>query len=587
MVKLRSRFIIASISLILLVLFGLGFILGQILKVTYETKLNDELHMKTLLVREVIEQQGITDTNVKQEVRKLSQELNAWITIFSTDQQVMANYNGNPDNIIVKNVDFSYKTNTTYFQREEKQNVLYYALPISDKDETIGFIRLCISDTELNDVNKKIWNLIVVTLSIAGIMLILLLAKITGQFIQPIEDVTRVSRELAKGNFQARTYEQNVDETGELSQSINVLARNLQQMTKSYEMQQERLETLIENMGSGLLLIDDRGYITLVNRSCKEMFHFQVSDWLNKLYYEVIPYDEVVNVIEEIFMTEQNVRQQMLLPIGIERRHFDVYSAPILGAGDVLKGIVLVFHDITELKKLEQMRKDFVANVSHELKTPITSIKGFSETLLDGAMEQKELREQFLTIILEESERLQNLIQELLDLSKIEQEYFQLNWETIDLTNTFEDVLFILHHKVTEKEITLTKDIVGHTTVLADPERVKQIMLNIIANAINYTPAQGRVEVSLIEKKEQVDFVVKDTGIGMEESEISRIFERFYRIDKARSRNSGGTGLGLAIVKHLVEAHHGKISVQSEKEKGSTFTITFFKNPIEKKEHLT
>lgn len=587
MVKLRSRFIIASISLILLVLFGLGFILGQILKVTYETKLNDELHMKTLLVREVIEQQGITDTNVKQEVRKLSQELNAWISIFSTDQQVMANYNGNPDNIIVKNVDFSYKTNTTYFQREEKQNVLYYALPISDKDETIGFIRLCISDTELNDVNKKIWNLIVVTLSIAGIMLILLLAKITGQFIQPIEDVTRVSRELAKGNFQARTYEQNVDETGELSQSINVLARNLQQMTKSYEMQQERLETLIENMGSGLLLIDDRGYITLVNRSCKEMFHFQVSDWLNKLYYEVIPYDEVVNVIEEIFMTEQNVRQQMLLPIGIERRHFDVYSAPILGAGDVLKGIVLVFHDITELKKLEQMRKDFVANVSHELKTPITSIKGFSETLLDGAMEQKELREQFLTIILEESERLQNLIQELLDLSKIEQEYFQLNWETIDLTNTFEDVLFILHHKVTEKEITLTKDIVGHTTVLADPERVKQIMLNIIANAINYTPAQGRVEVSLIEKKEQVDFVVKDTGIGMEESEISRIFERFYRIDKARSRNSGGTGLGLAIVKHLVEAHHGEISVQSEKEKGSTFTITFFKNPIEKKEHLT
>ncbi|WP_062199136.1 two-component system histidine kinase PnpS [Massilibacterium senegalense] len=587
MVKLRSRFIMASISLILLVLFGLGFILGQILKITYEAKLNDELHMKTLLVREVMEQQGITDTNVTQEVRKLSQELNAWITVFSTDQQVMANYNGNPDNIIVKNVDFSYKTNTTYFQREENQNVLYYALPITEKNETIGFIRLCISDTELNDVNKKIWNLIVITLSIAGIMLILLLAKITGQFIQPIEDVTRVSRELAKGNFQARTYEQNVDETGELSQSINVLARNLQQMTKSYEMQQERLETLIENMGSGLLLIDDRGYITLVNRSCKEMFHFEVSDWLNKLYYEVIPYDEVVNMIEEIFMTEQNVRQQMLLPIGIERRHFDVYSAPILGAGDVLKGIVLVFHDITELKKLEQMRKDFVANVSHELKTPITSIKGFSETLLDGAMEQKELREQFLTIILEESERLQNLIQELLDLSKIEQEYFQLNWETIDLTNTFEDVLFILHHKVTEKEITLTKNIVGDTIVLADPERVKQIMLNIIANAINYTPAQRRVEVSLIEKKEQVDFVVKDTGIGMEESEISRIFERFYRIDKARSRNSGGTGLGLAIVKHLVEAHHGEISVQSEKEKGSTFTITFFKNPIEKKEHLT
>lgn len=582
MVKLRTRFIMTTISLILLVLFSLGFVLGQILKVTYEEKLNDEMRAKTLLIREIVKQTKTDELALKKELKTVSKELDGRITIFSKHQEVIASDNGNPANIDSQKVEFPSNYDTHYFERDENEGILYYALPIQEDDkETIGYIQFSIPDTELTDVIQKIWSLITITLTIAGFILILFLVKIMEQFIKPVEAATRVSKELAKGNFKARTYEENVDETGELSQSINILARNLQQMTKSYEVQQERLETLIENMGSGLILIDERGYITLVNRSCKEMLQFQLSDWLNKLYYEAIHYDEVVSIIEEIFMTEQNTRKQLVLSIGIERRHFDVYSAPILSTGQLLKGIVLVFHDITELKKLEQMRKDFVANVSHELKTPITSIKGFAETLLDGAMEQKELREQFLTIILEESERMQSLILELLDLSKIEQEYFQLNWEKVSLEELLLDVLLILKQKASEKNIELTQNVSGQTIIFADPFRVKQIMLNIIANAIHYTKQDGQIEVALVENEETVEFIVKDTGIGMDEVEISRIFERFYRIDKARSRNSGGTGLGLAIVKHLVEAHDGTIAVQSKKGQGSIFNISFKKQLIE------
>jgi two-component system phosphate regulon sensor histidine kinase PhoR len=349
-------------------------------------------------------------------------------------------------------------------------------------------------------------------------------------------------------------------------------------MTKAQEMQQDRLRTLIENMGSGLILIDGRGYVNLINRAYKETFHVEQSDYLYRLYYEALEHKEVVELVEEIFMTEVRVRKQLVLPLKIERRHFEVYGAPIIGTNDEWKGIVLVFHDITELKKLEQMRKDFVANVSHELKTPITSIKGFSETLLDGAMNDKETLKYFLSIILKESERLQSLIEDLLDLSKIERQGFKLNMDYVDIHELLEDILIIIEVKAKEKEIDLEllkakRDLF----IFGDNPRLKQIFINLINNALAYTPSGGKVSVTVQDAGDKVEITVSDTGIGMEEEEIPRIFERFYRVDKARSRNSGGTGLGLAIVKHLVEAHHGSITVASKVNSGTAFKVKLSK----------
>jgi two-component system phosphate regulon sensor histidine kinase PhoR len=365
-----------------------------------------------------------------------------------------------------------------------------------------------------------------------------------------------------------------MDEMGRLNSTMNILARNLQEMVKVKEMQQDRLSVLIENIGAGLILIDSLGYINLINKGYKEIFDVNPDHYLNKLYYEVIDQKEICRIIEEIFITEQAVSKHIILPLRIERRYFDVYAVPIIGKNKVWKGVLLVFHDITDIKKLEQMRKDFVANVSHELKTPVTSIKGFSETLLDGAMNDKQALEEFLSIILKESDRLQSLILDLLELSKIEQQGFRLNVHEFDIVAVLKEIITMLLNKAEEKNIVLEFQSKKEQVFLeGDIYRLKQVFINLIGNAIAYTTEKGEITVIVNDGDEDVQVIVKDTGVGIEKDKIPRIFERFYRVDRDRSRNSGGTGLGLAIVKHIVEAHNGKINVISELGKGSEFII--------------
>jgi two-component system phosphate regulon sensor histidine kinase PhoR len=426
---------------------------------------------------------------------------------------------------------------------------------------------------------KGLWGVLAVSLGIVLFLIILLAIKIKVRYSKPIAAATNVANELAKGNYRARTSVEEMDEMGILNSSINILARNLQEMVKANEMQQDRLSVLIENIGAGLILIDSRGFINLINKGYKKIFGVDPNEYLNRLYYEVIEHQDVRKLIEEIFITEQNVSKQMLLPLAIERRYFDVYGVPIIGTNNVWKGVLLVFHDITDIKKLENTRKDFVANVSHELKTPVTSIKGFSETLLDGAMNDKRALKEFLTIILKESDRLQSLINDLLELSKIENQDFKLHIGPFDILQSLNDVIALLTNKAAAKNITLQLQCSENKVVVeADIHRIKQVFINLIGNAIAYTPQDGQVTVHVRESENAVGVIVKDTGIGIEKTEIPRIFERFYRVDRARSRNSGGTGLGLAIVKHIVEAHRGNIKVKSELGKGSEFIIELNKH---------
>ncbi|WP_052363573.1 cell wall metabolism sensor histidine kinase WalK [Geomicrobium sp. JCM 19037] len=240
-----------------------------------------------------------------------------------------------------------------------------------------------------------------------------------------------------------------------------------------------------------------------------------------------------------------------------------------------LEGVVIVLHDISDLKRLEQMRKDFVANVSHELKTPVTSLKGFAETLLDGSHEDPVIRKQFLEIIGKESSRLQDLIEDLLELSRIEHHTFQLHPSAFFLTEVISESLTLLHKKAEKKHIRLEERFHEEMEMVGDAARIKQLVINLVTNAIVYTPENGHVTVEAFRDEESHRCViqVKDNGIGIDEQSLPRIFERFYRVDRARSRNSGGTGLGLAIVKHLVEAQQGTITAESTVNKGTTFTV--------------
>ncbi|KAA9031713.1 two-component system histidine kinase PnpS [Niallia endozanthoxylica] len=587
MTKFRTRLFFTLITILVIVLVCLGLILGQLFKHYYINTFDERLKKENALVASYIEDQGGIDEFSQEKISAISSVLDARITVIDREGNIVSD-SGELDDISKendKNVIEAIIENDTDYVNELNDSTLindfhtkYYWKPINTNDSNSGFVLISTKMTELKKAYSQTGWLLTICFSFAFIVIIILGRMIMNRYAKPIERATNVAYELAKGNYQARTYEDQVGEIGMLNSSLNILARNLQDMRKSHEMQKDRLSTLIESIGSGLLLIDSRGYISLINRTYKEVFNVKTSEYLYKLYYEVIEHRDIKRMIEDIFMTEQKLKKQVVIPLKIERRHFEVYGVPIIGTNDVWKGILLVFHDITEIKKLEQMRKDFVANVSHELKTPVTSIKGFSETLLDGAMENKDTLEAFLNIILKESDRLQSLINDLLELSKIEHEGFSLTLQTFNLTDLLEDTIRMMEGKAKDKNITILFE--THPSQLSlegDVYRLKQVFINIISNAVLYTPIGGKVYINVEETKKTVIVHIKDTGMGIEEKEIPRIFERFYRVNKARDRDSGGTGLGLAIVKHLLEAHKGKITVDSELGKYTVFSIELLK----------
>lgn len=587
MYKYKLRLTFSLLSVILVVLIAVGILLAQLFKGFYFEHLSDRMAKEARLVAITVAEIGLDHFDLDKTVANIGEQLEVRVTVTLDDGTVIAETDANPltmeNHLLRPEIQEAIKKNegrAVRYSDTVDADLLYYAVKIQTDSGVGGYVRLGITIAELKEVHRTIFWVIAAIFSIAFIILTTVSSRITNEMTKPIEEATVVANQLADGNYRARTTEGKQDETGNLSKSLNVLAKNLEAITKTHQAQQERLETLIENMGSGLILINTKGDITLMNRSCKEIFQENTDEWLHQIYYKVINHKEIVKFIQDLFLTEKPQRKNIVLPMQFGIRHFDVHGAPIISSGveEELKGVVLVFHDITELKKLEQMRKDFVANVSHELKTPVTSVKGFTETLLDGAAEDHELRNKFLKIIWSESERLQSLIQDLLDLSKIEQSQFRLSLKKTSIIEITDDVLFMLGAKAEEKELSLTKQVEGNGIVNGDPLRLKQIIINLVNNAIMYTPQGGKIEVLIKDDRNNTIFTVKDTGIGISQQELPRIFERFYRVDRARSRNSGGTGLGLAIVKHLVEAHKGEMQVESKVGVGTTFTIIFKKN---------
>lgn len=580
MIKFRSKLLLATISLIAFAMFILGVLLVQLFESNNYQNFEKNIQKQAILIVKYIKENGGVSDFLNNPEAKASLELvDKSVTIVSESKEIKY--------ISKQPKGISREQHASFITKEIKDGMKghdelegivdfhYFWYPVKSKTGTLeGYVVITSELQDMRELSKQSWLLLLGALTLSLMFISVVTGKIATRFTKPIEAATNTAIELAKGNFRARTYENPTDETKMLSTSINILARNLQEMENSSEMQQDRLSTLIENIGSGVLLIDSKGYITLMNKTYKQLFNVSPTQFLYRLYYEALPFKDVILLIEEIFMTEKSIKKQMFLSLQIERKHFEVYGAPIIGNTDEWKGIVLVFHDISELKKLEQMRKDFVANVSHELRTPVTSIKGFSETLLDGDLKNEKTIRDFLTIILNESDRLQTLIQELLELSKIEKSEFKISITKLDLNNLLSETCSIFEQKANKRGIKFHLEEAKQPVIIeGDPYRLKQVFINLISNAINYTQTGGKVEVIVSENDRFVSVEVKDTGIGIEKKEIPRIFERFYRVNRDRSRNSGGTGLGLAIVKHLVEAHKGLLQVISEPGKGTSFIV--------------
>lgn len=402
--------------------------------------------------------------------------------------------------------------------------------------------------------------------------IILLFYQVYKNYVRPVKHLVETIESLVSGNYKVRVHEDFHADTGRLQGAINELARHLQDLNRQEKMHARQLNSVIENMASGVMLIDQQGYVHLVNKRFVDLFGLTRERYTDSLYYDVLDQSQIHETVQEVFLYEQPIKNEMTLTKELMTYYLEVIGAPYFNQKHDLRGAVLVFHDVTEFKRLEQMRKDFVANVSHELRTPITSIKGFAETMLDDELD-KQLEQHFLSIIHKESHRLQLLIQDLLDLSKLEKADFHLNYQTIHVDSLIRESVEMTKVQAKEKSIALTIAGENELVLSADYDRLKQVILNLIYNAINYTPNGGKVTVAAYNSSGYIKIEVSDTGMGIAPEALPRIFERFYRVDKARSRNTGGTGLGLSITKHIVEAHDGQIFVDSVVDQGSTFTI--------------
>ncbi|GIO21709.1 two-component system histidine kinase PnpS [Oceanobacillus sp. J11TS1] len=416
------------------------------------------------------------------------------------------------------------------------------------------------------------WIFILAIILVEFLVISIIFMQFYNKYTRPLRKASKAVNEMIKGNYAARFYNGNSEEMEELSKNINKLARNMSEITIQEQMHAEQLTSIIDNMKNGLALIDEKGYVHLVNRGFVEMFHGNEKQYRGHLYYDVFENEAMHEVVQNTFLYEKPVKNQFKNKRGLAKNYMEVIAAPIFNERNFVKGAVLVIYDITELKRLEKMRKDFVANVSHELRTPITSIRGFAETLKEKQHDEK-AAEEFIEIIYKESHRLQLLIEDLLELSRLEREGFQLERQNFDVKQMVDAVVPSLRKKAEKKDLNLTVSIPSDVTVYADAGKLQQVIINLVDNAINYTPSGGSVNLTMIEDGNRVHFTVKDTGIGMEKKAIPRVFERFYRVDKDRSRNTGGTGLGLAIVKHIVEVHQGEITLESDINKGTTVHV--------------
>ncbi|MEC0280749.1 two-component system histidine kinase PnpS [Bacillus halotolerans] len=570
MIKYRVRLFSVLVVCMIVVFSVLGLFLQQLFESSDQKKSEEHIEKEAKYMASLLDAGNLNDQANEKVIKDAGSALDVEASVIDTEGKVLYGSDGSAaDSSQIQALVSGHEG-----VLEKEENMLYYGLSLRSKGEKTGYVLLT-SREESSGLNGEMWGMLTASLCTAFIIIVFFYSNMTSRYKRSIEAATNMATELSKGNYDARTYGGYIRRSDKLGRAMNSLAVDLMEMTRTQEMQRDRLLTVIENIGSGLIMIDGRGFINLVNRSYAKQFHVNPNQMLRRLYHDAFEHEEVIQLVEEIFMTETKKCKLLRLPIKIERCYFEVDGVPIMGPDDEWKGIVLVFHDMTETKKLEQMRKDFVANVSHELKTPITSIKGFTETLLDGAMEDKEALSEFLSIILKESKRLQSLVQDLLDLSKIEQQNFTLSIETFDAAKMLADIETLLKHKATERGISLQLNVPKDPLYVAgDPYRLKQVFLNLVNNALTYTPEKGSVAINVKPGETEIQIEVSDTGIGIQKEEIPRIFERFYRVDKDRSRNSGGTGLGLAIVKHLIEAHEGKIDVTSEPGRGTVFTVT-------------
>jgi two-component system, OmpR family, phosphate regulon sensor histidine kinase PhoR len=450
--------------------------------------------------------------------------------------------------------------------------LMYVALPVRDADRVVGVVRLALPllavTSSYDEINRVMLAGGLVALAVAfGIGVF-----VAGRVTRPVVEMQEIARQMSEGHFAVRAPVRSEDELGALGRALNVMVLRLREQIANIEAERAKATAILDGMVEGVVAVDGQECILLMNERARTMFGVGSGRGDGKPFLEVIRNAD----LHEIFRSSRTaggVRHQELRLTHPAGRILRVTAVPLRLAGEE-PGLVMVSDDVTELRRLEHVRTEFIANVSHELRTPLTAIQGYLETLLGGALDEPEHARRFVEIALRHTERLGRLLNDLTDLSNIELGKVSLRLAPTAVRPLVDSVLELVSGKARDGGVALHAEVSETITVLADHDRLLQILINLADNAVKYTPAGGAVTLRAhATPAGPVELSVSDTGIGIPRADLPRITERFYRVDKARSRELGGTGLGLAIVKHLVLAHGGDLAIESEEGRGTTVRV--------------
>jgi two-component system phosphate regulon sensor histidine kinase PhoR len=446
------------------------------------------------------------------------------------------------------------------------ESFLYVAVPIMAGEDIVAVLRVSVPVSDIESSLAELrTNVIALTSLVVAIALVVALIS-SRSLTRPIRELSVASKRLASGDFRTRVLLKNRDELRDLADSFNEMGERLEGLFGELTRTGEELRSIVASIQDGLIVLDGEGKILLANDSFRKMVG--MDDVEEKPFWEVIRVAEFGDLVKAV----SDAKASHVQEIGLNDR---VY----LSSGSYLaswSGVVVVIHDITEIKSVEQVKKDFVINLSHELRTPLTAIKGFLETL-EGEVSGE--GERYLSIVRRHTDRLAHIVEDLLLLSELEDRQTQLTFDEVDLSELIADVLRIFEQPARKKDLKI--DLVGSDAgpaIKGDRFKLEQVFINLVANAVKYTE-KGGITVEVDWDDSNATVVVTDTGIGISEEHLPRIFERFYVVDKSRSRRVGGTGLGLSIVKHIVLLHNGSVHVESSEGEGTRFTVKLPANP--------
>lgn len=581
--RLLWRLYPTYLAITLIALLAITLYATHALKQFHIARVKSGLASRAYLIRD--EMVRLAEAGGFEEIQRLCQRLGAQastrITVVLPSGQVIGDSREQPgqmDNCVdqpeIMEALAGSVGDATRFSPMLGQDMAYVAVPMTRQSDVLGVVRTGVALTSVQDELAKIYLRITLGALIVAILSAAVAMVVARRISRPLERIREGAERFAEGDLTHRLTGSSTQELDSLAETMNQMAAELNQRINSAVRQRNEREAILTSMVEGVLAVDTESRVLNMNRSAADLLDVDAERSLGRALEETVRSTQLQRLATNVLALQESMSDEFVLFVDRER-FLHVQGAVLRDAEGTLIGAVLVLYDVTEIKRLENVRRDFVANVSHELKTPITSIKGYVETLLDGAMDDPEDAQRFLRIVANQSDRINAIINDLLALSRVEQkaERADILLEEHAIRPVLQAAIEDSMAKAKSCEVDVKLDCNEELRANINPPLLQQAVANLIDNACKYSPTGATVWVEGEQNHDEVVIRVRDQGCGIEEHYLPRLFERFYRVDKSRSRKLGGTGLGLAIVKHISQAHHGHVNVTSVPDQGSTFWI--------------